>query len=69
MGLSGWLLSLYKWERLSDHNLVEMLFRVRKGMDQQLMINPDHKDLGKMFQAEEEIMAEMDKRGISYEKR
>jgi len=69
MGFAGWMLSLYKWDRLSDQSLVEMLYKVRKGMDQLLMIAPDSKDLDKAFEAEEQIMAEMDKRGIPYVKR
>ena len=61
MGFPGFMLSLYKWDRLSDQSLLEMLIKV-----QNLIVNLplDHKDNDKILDAEKEIIAEMKKREI-----
>ena len=61
MGLPGFMLSLYKWDRLSDQRLLQMLLKVQNAI---VNLPLDHKDNDKILDAEEEIIAEMKKRGI-----
>lgn len=61
MGMMRFMLSLYKWDRLSDQSLFQMLL---KGQNAIVNLPLDHKDSDKVLDAEEEIIAEMKKRGI-----
>jgi len=73
MGLTSFLMGLYRWDALSDGNLIEMKRRVENGIPraQELacgtgfMARSAQKDLDKLLDSQRKIDAEMAKRGLS----
>ncbi len=73
MGLTRFMLKLYKWDALSDQSLLEMRVKVGNGilraselsMGSGFMARSSQKDLDKLFEAKEKIEAEMSRRGLS----
>ena len=67
------MLKLYRWEALSDKNLLEMRNKVESGimtatelsMGSGFLARSSKKDLDKLFDAKMEIEVEMGRRGLS----